>query len=194
MLYEVIVPSGAHHDFLFLFLKEDKVDFKFELDGSNNNLYGTVDLGATDGVSPFYRIAIRSSNSLTEARGGVFSVFIEQHAPLYGTSYWSKLKYRRLLNLDKDFVVELKGQIIPADFDWVTFYFTRTEDGLFLKKVGKPIVIDANGLGNLNLDRMVLQEGLVLNNFQIIVINNLVGRDKKYTNTKDNRWKLIIES
>ncbi len=155
------------------------MDFKFELNTGDNNLYGTIDLGATDGVSPAYRITIRSNNSRSDVRGGVFQVFIEQYVYLPGTDYWTKLKYKNISDINKDFSIQLNGQIILNNFDWITFYFTNEVDGLYLKKVSKPNTIDAYGIGNLNLDRIVSQEGYVLNKFQMRVIETLVKKDKE---------------
>ncbi len=162
------------------------MSFKFELDTSDNNTYGTVELGRNNGSRDSYRIAIKHPTSLTEIRGGVVRFQIEKYQAFI-KGHWSKKKYlSKPYLLDKDFIILLTNEnpafrgMDPA-FEWIMFKFNHKEEGLYLTvkaRLAKESIKDS--------DVVIINEGYILNKFQTIVLKILVKKNKKKRNEKGN--------
>ncbi len=153
-------------------------EFKFRLDTGDNDMYGGTLIGTTINTCSDLRVEFLKGEHPSALRGGILRVSIEQHKTDISIRYWQQLKYINILDLETDFVIRIDDKKAPTDFDWISFYFTSDENGLLMKKVGQPNTYNAGNLSNSTLDRMVLQEGYVMNKFQMRVVQTLVKNNK----------------
>lgn len=160
-------------------------DFKFRLDTDNADIYGGTLIGTTIGSQPDLRIAFHDGGFQNEIKNGMIKVYVEEYRVGVGNMYWLKIKGRLIVDLEADFVIQLNDKKASVNFDWITFYFRSDENGLYMKKVGQPNTYNAGNLSNTTLDRMVLQEGYVLNTFQMRVIQTLAKNNKLKERKKD---------
>ncbi len=159
------------------------MDFKFKINSDIGEV-GVVALGATDGINGDFRVRIDAT------RHSVLRFHIER-LPLmsYRSQFGNEIVWDReyvycldIENLNKNFDVTLTGRHSGdpwMDFYWLSFNFKMTPDGLMMTKTGEPNTLNACNLSNDTLDVMILQKGIILNNFNLTVIRNMLKRKKE---------------
>ncbi len=142
---------------------------------------GTVNLDATDSSTGCFRLVFK------HARWSIYGdmrISLERNNP---SNYkpWIEIDYiyREEGSLMKGINLHWSTRTSDCvDFLWISFHLEITPDGMQLTKTGLPTTFDAGGLGNATLDVLLLQQEMVLNNFNIVVIKNLVKQKRR----KDN--------
>ncbi len=173
------------------------MDFNFELGTDANANVGATDnyeigavlLGETDSVNGKFRVRI-DRVPINNHQEFILRFLIERIPPGAASNpgtYWTCEYIHVFPNLEKDFEFTVVSKTYGSswiDFYWFSFNFKLTPTGLHMTKIGLPKVKNACNLGNDTLRKMVLQEGIILNNFNLVVIKNILKRRRKNdTNT-----------
>ncbi len=159
------------------------MNFKFELSSDANEI-GVVELGATDGINGTFRIYLDLVDPIKKEQDYRLRFHIER-MPFTNsskTTWWNEEYIYVGPNFTKGFDVTLTTKRFGGpwvDFYWLNFNFKMTPDGLMLTKTGEPNTENACNLSNETLGVMILQEGIVLNNFNLTVIQNILKRKKE---------------